>query len=164
MPKPLTLHRMCRIGTMLLGLALLAGCVGPQSGRVGAATALLNEYPPPGLARIWIFRTYDPYITLETPYIRINGRIVGVAWLGSAFYRDVPPGRYAITVDSRGSAPNQFANIGLAARQTAYIQIDANNWWAGMCWRCSIPTFYTYPIGPRLARLAMAPLTLRASE
>lgn len=162
MPTADRFRRIGRAVPMILGLAMLAACAGPPGGRVADQAALLNQYPPPGLARVWIFRTYDPYITMETPYVRINGRIVGVAWLGKAIYRDVRPGEYAITVDSRGSAPNQFARIGLAAAQTAYVQIDANSWWAGLCRHCQIPTFYTYPVSPHLARLEMSPLTLDA--
>ncbi|MBV8120908.1 MAG: hypothetical protein JO081_13345, partial [Alphaproteobacteria bacterium] len=110
--------------------------------------------------RIWIFRTDLPEITRETPYVRINGQIVGVALLGRAFYRDVPPGNYEVTVDSRGVAPSQFAHFGLAPGQTAYVAIDANSWWAGLCWRCEIATFYTLIVAPQLAlaELAVIPL------
>lgn len=150
-------RRMRRFGAVIAAFAVLAGCAAPRASGAPEAAAL-NTYPPPGEARIWIYRTYDPYVTLQTPYVRINGAIVGIAWLGSAFYRDVPPGNYLITADSRGSAPNQFAHIGLAAGQTAYIKVDANNWWAGLCWRCQINTFYTQAVTPHLAQLEMASL------
>ena len=143
-------------GVMIFAVAVLAGCAAESPEQLAAKNRLLTSYPPPGEARIWVFRTYQPEITREEPYFRINGRIVGVAALGRAFYYDVPPGNYEITVDSRGVAPNQFAHFGVAAGQTAYVAIDANNWWAGLCWRCQIDTFYTLVQPPQLALAQMA--------
>jgi hypothetical protein len=146
------------LGAIVLAVAVLAGCAAPSTNGAAEAAAR-TSFPPPGEARVWIYRTYDPYVTMQTPYVRINGAIVGTAWLGSAFYRDVAPGDYLITADSRGSAPNQFAHIGLAAGQTVYVKVDANNWWAGMCWRCQINTFFTQVVTPHLAQLEMAGLS-----
>jgi hypothetical protein len=83
---------------------------------------------------------------------------VAVARLGSVFYRDVPPGTYLITADSPGRDVNQFARVALAAGQTAYVKVDANNWWAGVCRSCQVNTFYTLLIAPPLARAEMAGL------
>lgn len=150
---------MWTLGALIIAVAVGAGCAAMSPQQLAEKNRPLTSLPPPGDARIWIYRTYDPYTALETPYVRINGAIVGVAWLGSVLYRDVPPGDYSITVDSRGSAPNQFANIGLAAGQTAYIKIDAINWWAGLCWRCQIDTFFTQVVTPHLAAIEMTGLT-----
>ena len=153
-------RRAWSLGIMILAIAVLAGCAVESPEQVAEKHRLLTSYPPPGEGRIWIFRTDLPEITRETPYVRINGQIVGVALLGRAFYRDVPPGNYEVTVDSRGVAPSQFAHFGLAPGQTAYVAIDANSWWAGLCWRCEIATFYTLIVAPQLAlaELAVIPL------
>jgi hypothetical protein len=153
-------RRLWSISLVILGLAVLAGCAVESPEQLAAKNRLLTSYPPPGEGRIWIFRTDQPEITREEPYVRINGQIVAVALLGRAFYRDVPPGDYTITVDSRGVAPNQFAHFGLAAGQTAYVAIDANSWWAGLCWRCEIPTFYTLVLNQQLALAELATLPL----
>ncbi len=152
--------RIWSISLMILGLAVLGGCAVQSPEQLAAQNRLLTSYPPPGEGRIWIFRTDQPEITREEPYFRINGQIVGVALLGRSFYRDVPPGDYTITVDSRGVAPNQFAHFGLAPGQTAYVAIDANSWWAGLCWRCEIPTFYTLVLNQQLALAELATLPL----
>ena len=135
-----------------------------------AATALLGALlpanpgstatagPAPGAARIWIYRIFDPSITLATPYVRINGAIVAVARLGSVFYRDVRPGTYLISADSIGRDVNQFARVALAAGQTVYVKVDANDWWAGLCRTCQINTFYTLLMNPAFARAEMAGL------
>jgi hypothetical protein len=61
---------------------------------------------PPQQARVWFYRVIDPSDeNTTTPYVRLNGAIAGVPEQGGAFYRDVPPGRYQITVDSEGRAP-----------------------------------------------------------
>jgi hypothetical protein len=157
----LAIRQVFSIGVVLLAAALL-GCAAETPQQAAEKQRLLTSYPPPGEGRIWIFRTFQPEITQEQPWVRINGQIVGTAVLGRAFYRDVPPGNYEVTVDSRGVAPYQFAHFGLAAGQTAYIAIDANSWWAGVCWRCVIPTFYTLIVSQPLALAEMAPLPLAA--
>lgn len=110
---------------------------------------------PRGEARIWIYRTYNPYVTQATPYVRINGRIVGVAWLGSAFPIDVPPGVYRVTADSRGRDVNQFVTLDLTPGQTVFVKVTALNWWGGACYFCQVNTFYTRLVTPQFARLDM---------
>jgi hypothetical protein len=148
------------IGAIIIAVAALAGCTVPSPQQLAEKNRILTSPPPPAEARIWIFRNFDPSITQNTPYILINGRIVGVAWLGSAFYRDVPPGNYVITVESRGSAPNQFAHIGLAAGQLVYVKVDPNSWWAGLCWRCQIDTYFTLVQSPQLALAQLASIPI----
>jgi hypothetical protein len=60
---------------------------------------------------------YQPYVSLARPYVRFNGRIVGISEPGGAFYRDVVPGGYDITVDSQGHDVNQFAHATVVADQ-----------------------------------------------
>jgi hypothetical protein len=115
-----------------------------------------NAGPPPGDARIWIYRIFDPTVTLQIPDLRINNSVVAVARPGSAFYRDVPPGNYLVTADSIGSAPAQFARVTLAAGQTVFIKVDANNWWASANCNTAVITFYTLVVDPRLAQAEMA--------
>jgi hypothetical protein len=146
---PAILRRTCRAAA-ILGVAVALGAAVPA--RSGSAQ---TAGPGPGTARIWIYRTFDPSITLATPYVRINGGIVAVARLGSIFYRDVPPGTYLVTADSPGWDVNQFARVALAAGQTVYIKVDANDWWAGVCRNCTVNTFYTRLMPPALVRAEM---------
>ena len=53
--------------------AVLAGCAAESPEQLAAKNRLLTSYPPPGEARIWVFRNYQPEITREEPYVRING-------------------------------------------------------------------------------------------
>jgi hypothetical protein len=152
MKMPAILRHIRRVGAILLAAGLLGAALPPRPG------VAETPGPTPGTARIWIYRTFEPSITLATPYIRINGAIVAVAWLGRAFYRDVPPGAYQITTDSPGRDVNQFAHVVLAAGQTVYIKIDPNDWWAGLCRSCQINTFYTRLIPAPLAQAEMASL------
>ena len=147
-----TLRRFCRTGALVLVIALFGSMQLPRAALAQPAG------PPPGTARIWIYRNYDPYVTQATPYVLINGRIAGVSELGSAFYRDVPPGIYRITVESRGSDVNQFASVAVVAGQTVYVKVDASNWWAAACRNCQIDTFYTMVVSPQLAQLEMSTL------
>ena len=79
---------------------------------------------PAGDARIWIYRNDGPYDSQERPYLRLNGQVAGIVEPNGALYRDVPPGRYEVAVDSYGVPyPNQFARIDLGAGQEAFIKV-----------------------------------------
>jgi hypothetical protein len=79
---------------------------------------------PAGAARIWIYRNDGPHDSQDRPYFRLNGQAAGISEPNGAFYRDVPPGRYMVSVDSYGLPyPNQFAGFDLAAGQTAFVRV-----------------------------------------
>ncbi|MBV8120838.1 MAG: hypothetical protein JO081_12980, partial [Alphaproteobacteria bacterium] len=76
---------------------------------------------PAGMARVWFYREDLPQIAWQRPYVRMNGAVVGISEDGGAFYRDVPPGQYHVSVDSYGEDINQFPYIALDAGQTVYL-------------------------------------------
>jgi hypothetical protein len=79
---------------------------------------------PGGAARIWIYRNDHQYEVRQTPYLWLNGQIAAVVQPNGAFYRDVPPGRYTVTVDSYGVPyPNQFAEFSLGPGQEAFVKV-----------------------------------------
>ena len=79
---------------------------------------------PGGVGRIWIYRNDGPYEATETPYVRLNGQIAGILQPNGALYRDVPPGHYAVTVDSYGVPyPYQFVDFDLGAGQEAFVKV-----------------------------------------
>jgi hypothetical protein len=147
-----SLFRIPAAAVMLAVAALASMAMLPAAGSAETAG------PPPGQARIWIYRIFDPTVTLQTPNVRLNDAVVAVARPGSAFYRDVPPGDYRVTADSLGSAPDQFARVALAAGQTAYVKVDANNWWASANCNTAVVTFYTLVVYAPLAQAEMASL------
>jgi hypothetical protein len=161
MPIPLTLPR-CLYRAAALGL-FAAFLIGSPLSPAGAAVAA-GGGPPSGYARIWIYRYYEPYESLDTPSVRFNGQIVGVSEPSGSFYRDVAPGEYYVTVDSLGEDVNQFARVGVAAGQQIYILVQVSRYWdcggggnrGGSGW-CR-PTFYTRPQLPEVAASAIAHL------
>jgi hypothetical protein len=84
---------------------------------------------PPGAARLWFYRDYEPSETLARPYVRLNEQVFGISEPGGAFYRDVAPANYSITVDGAGRDVNQFAEIDLAAGQEAYAKVLSLRSW-----------------------------------
>jgi hypothetical protein len=79
---------------------------------------------PAGGARIWIYRNEGLYESKDRPYLRLNGQIAGISEPNGAFYRDLPPGHYTVSVDSYAVPyPNQFAQLDLGAGQQAFIQV-----------------------------------------
>jgi hypothetical protein len=100
-------------------LLLLPGC-----GQLPPTSSVVIPPVPVGAARIWIYRNEGPYETSDRPYFRLNDQISGIVEPNGAFYRDAPPGHYAVTVDSYGVPyPNQFTGVDLAAGQTAYVEV-----------------------------------------
>jgi hypothetical protein len=95
-----------------------ASCAQPP-----AAAPYLASPPAPGMARIWFYRDLNPNETLATPYIRLNGAAAGVSEPGGAFYRDVAPGPYHISVDSYVEDRHNDANVALAPGAEAYAKV-----------------------------------------
>ena len=103
---------------LFFGLSQMTAIAAPAAGT-----------PAPATARIYVYRAYEPWQTLATPYLRFNGAAVGLSRPGAATYRDVPPGRYTVSVDSDGADAYQFATIDVVAGETAYIKVESLAGW-----------------------------------
>jgi hypothetical protein len=113
---------------------------------------------PAGAARVWFFRDYEPHETLARPYVWLNQQIAGISEPGGAFYRDVPPARYSIRVDSAGRDFNQIASAELAPGQEANAKVVSLRSWLDdeHCLRWGgCDTFYVWLIPPGEARPAI---------
>src|SRR5215831_2808545 len=88
-----------------------------------SAAPYLNAAPPSGLARIWFFRDLNPNETQAMPYVRLNGAVAGVSEAGGAFYRDVAPGQYHISVDSYVQDRHNDVDVVLASGMEAYARV-----------------------------------------
>ena len=116
--KPRTDRRPWLVAAAGLLLAI-AGCAQPP-----AAAPYLSAAPAPGMARIWFYRDMNPNEILATPLIRLNGAVAGVSEPGGAFYRDVAPGRYHISVDSYVQDPHDDADVALAPGAEAFARVQ----------------------------------------
>lgn len=142
-------------GAMVMLLLAIAGCAQP------AVTSAVRIPPiPAGEARIWVYRDYEPYAGKGLPAVAANGGYIGASQLGGAFYRDVAPGRYHMTVESWGVDSNQSADVDLAVGQTAYIKIVSLPSWVEYGSRSTYerPTFYAWHIPPQIAEADVAHL------
>jgi Protein of unknown function (DUF2846) len=151
-----TLFARSVIGTAA-GILLLAtgGCA-----RLPVTAAVTIPSIPAGEARIWVYRDYEPYAGKGLPAVAANGSYIGASQLGGAFYRDVAPGRYHVTVESWGTDFNQSANVALEPGQTAYIKIVSLPSWVeyGNLSTYERPTFYAWLIKPQIAAADVAHL------
>jgi len=98
-----------------------------------AAAEVTASPIPPGAARIWFYRNYEPYGSRNFTSVSLNGTPVGYLQpTGAAFYRDVAPGRYHITVATEVRDVNQDSFVELAAGQQAFVKImDLSTWETG---------------------------------
>lgn len=131
-------------------IATACGCAGPSPPGPVAIPSV-----PASAARIWVYREYEPFDTLARPYVRMNGRIVGISEPGGSFYRDLPPGTYSVTVDTTGHDVNQFADVAPTAGQTAFIKVESSKFWESDL-NYTADTFYTRLIPREIAEGELA--------
>ena len=103
------------VSLVLLACAVVCGCAsGPSLSDVRAS---LPDVPP-GQGRIYFYRTvvvgaaYQPEVTL-------NGAVVGKAIPRGVSFKDVAPGRYAVTT----SMTRDVVTFDLAPGQTQYVRL-----------------------------------------
>ena len=147
-----------RVLPAALGLSLFTS--GAQAA-YPPASQYLQSPPAPNQARIWFYRDANPYDGTGTPYVRLNGTVVGVSELGAAFFVDVPPGRYHLTVDSYGVDYNQTSDIAVGPGQVAFAKVLSNqNWFygggGGRSPGYKYDTFYVWTMPPEAAVPAIA--------
>jgi hypothetical protein len=159
------LARSGRLGVWLqcAGTAVLLALVGGCASQPPVASVEIPKIPP-GMARAWFYREDQPYISTSRSYVRMNGAVVGISEDGGAFYRDVPPGQYYVTVDSYGVDVNQFPHATLVTGETAYFKIFVSDVWAsgGASANWARPTFYVWQMpvaigAPEVARSPFYP-------
>src|SRR5215469_16892556 len=135
------------------GLLALAACAAPQQ------MAAVPVGPiPPGQARIWFYRVYDPSLSHNIANVDLNSvRIVSVLPGDGPAYRDIAPGHYHIAPESFGVDQNQTRDIDLAAGQTAYVKILDDPTWTSSGDRTAFQrdTFYAWLMPPQVAQAEM---------
>lgn len=140
-------------------VALLLSELHPLAGASIAAAQVASPAPPPGAARIWFYRDYEPYGTRSYASVALNGVFVGYAQpTGAVFYRDIPPGRYHVTVGAQGQDVNQDAWVDLAPGQQAFVKILGSNTWdaGGAHLIYSRDTYYARVVPPQIAQAEIA--------
>jgi hypothetical protein len=101
----------------------------------------------------------EPSESLNLALIDMNSSNVGAAENGSAFYRDVPPGRYHIAPESFGQDFNQDRNVDLAPGQQLYVKIvSLDAWGVGVSGSKKIArdAFYAWVVPPEVAHAEIA--------
>ena len=111
---------------------------------------------PAGEARVWFYRDLGPYDGLGTPFLRMNGAIVGVSEPGGALYRDVAPGQYHVTVDNYLGDFDSTRQVYLFPGQQSYFKIVSLKNWIASGNRFGNDfhrdTFYVREIPPEVAQ------------
>ncbi len=149
------------IGPVVLALPLvIAACAQSPPPAEAGSTA-----PPPAHdGRIYFYRAEGPYQAQSWTTVYLNDRAVGEAAPSSAFYRDVPPGQYNITVRSRGLYPGQFKSVTLDPGQTLYVRIETRrNVSTGRRSEPSPTIFYVQPVEAATGRQEVENLVLSSS-
>src|SRR5947208_1089189 len=120
------------------------------------AAQYVTSPAPTNQARIWFYREANPYDSTGTPYVRLNGTVVGVSQPGAAFFVDVPPGHYHLSADSYGEDYNQTRDIDIGPGQVAFAKVLSNDHWIeggggefGGSYKRD--TFYVWTIAPQAA-------------
>jgi hypothetical protein len=152
MPGNVILRSISRCAGACATVLSLAGC--SPATTAPAVSAVLTPVPP-GAARIWIYRDYEPYGSRNFAPVTLNGVLTGNASPdGSAFYRDVAPGQYHIAAVSDGTDVNQDRRVDLALGQQAFVKILSSVSWesGGDMQAYRRDTFYVSLVPPQVAR------------
>jgi hypothetical protein len=122
-------------------------------------TASIEIPPVPrGEARVWFYRDLEPYVTLARPYTRMNDWVVGISEPGGAFYRDVPPGHYHVSVDSYLPPFDATRDVDLFPGQQVYFKVLPSRVMCDGAGRgdCERNNFYVWTMPPEVAQAAVA--------
>ena len=153
------MHQKTGAATWLCGAVLCAAvlALGGCTGLAPPATSSAASAPVgPGAARIWFYRDYEPSVSLNVANVALNGAGAGsVQPDDGAFYRDVAPGHYHITVESYGVDVNQDRDVDLAPGQEAFVKVLASDWISGFA-GFRRDTFYISLVPPQVARAELA--------
>lgn len=152
MPTSRDLTAWFKCAGIVAGLWLLAGCAAPQ--RMAAAAGPV----PPGQARIWFYRVYDPSLSRNIANVDLNGaRAVSVPPGDGPAFVDVAPGSYRIAPESFGVDSNQTRDVRLAAGQEIYVKIldDPTLMSGGDKTQFQRDTFYAWLMPPAVAQAEM---------
>lgn len=146
---------------VLLAVVVVAGCSGEAPPRFdqGGVPPI-----PAGMARVYLYRTFEPYQSLAYVAVFLNRDDVGAVGPGKVLFRDVAPGTYTIEAKSEGLWPNQTKTVALGAGQTAYAKIES---FRGLDPTADMPepqtTFVVVLIAPEIAEREMGQLRLETS-
>lgn len=106
--------------------AALSACAGggePPGTRFASVAAQLPPVPA-DRARIFLYRDYEPYDSMQRPYITLNGQPAVISEPGGVSYRDVTPGTYVISVPYSGPYVNKDKTVTVGGGQTVYAKIE----------------------------------------
>lgn len=145
----------------LLLLAAVGACAQPLS---YAQIAPSLAGPPPGLARIVVYRDWSYQSPSWVP-VFFNGARVSAVGPGYVMLRDVPPGTYDISVASQGLYPNQNKIVAAAPGQTFYAKIETvRGLDPGANRPVPLTTFVVVLVEPAIAQREIAPLWYTAQR
>lgn len=109
---------------------------------------------PPGQARLWFYRIYQPSVSFNVANIDLNGsRVVSVPAYGPALYRDVAPGNYIVAPEGEEESISQAVGVSLASGQEAFFEIDDSPIVRGDRNVYQRDVFYVKPVSAEVARI-----------
>ena len=119
---------------MSIGKLVRAIVLGAAGTLIAAVAAVAQMLPPaaiapvaPPTARVWFYRDLNPNESLAEPYIRVDGAVVGSSVPGAAFYRDLPPGRHRLSVDSYINDKYQTIDVDAVPGSEAFVKVVPND-------------------------------------
>lgn len=115
-----------------LCLFALVGCPAQPGGTAAPAPVAALA---PGMARIWVLRQPSSpggNIAASDPMVYVDGAPLARSPEGTAFYHDLQPGTYRLTVQPYGTPTNYIDTLQLSPGTEAYVQVEpVPNWEIG---------------------------------
>lgn len=139
-------------------MAPLAALGVPLPARAQVAGPVQLAPPPPGVARVWFLRQYQPAENLSTPWIYANGAPLATSQPGTIFYRDLAPGTYTFAVDTCGHDTNQVATVQLVPGSQVEFEVQSLQSFTPPDCPPHAGTFYVRPVAPHFLQLYLPQL------
>ena len=148
---PVVSRRSLLIGVALIGGGLAAfGSFAAVSAAAGVNAAQTAGPVPPGVARVWFLRQFQPN-SLQMPMIYVNGAPLASSQPGTTFFRDFSPGSYALSVETCTGDFNQVATPNLTPGSETYLEIQSLKDFRS--WDCITDTVYVRAVPAERAQL-----------
>jgi hypothetical protein len=144
--------RIDRFGGLVLATLCLAALL-------PAVPAAAQTDPSEGTARVWFLRptaSSVPSLVGAAPIVFVDGKPIGRAAGGTAFYRDFPPGTYSFSVEPYGLPTGQTDTVQLEPGTETYLQVQwISSWEIGVAeqgWSFAPNTFAVLTMSPQVAQ------------
>lgn len=105
---------------VLLSAAILSGCAA-SGAKLSTIESTFSEISS-SEGRVYFYRTYSTFGAGMRPTIFVDGKPVGKSIPGGVFYKDLPEGNHAVTIDAQIYPGQSSLQLNVEPKETTYVK------------------------------------------